>query len=168
MIGRLGAVDYGRKRIGLAVSDALGITVTGLPTVVRTGTLSDAVDAVARALRERDVEKVVVGLPLHADGRESEMSAEARDFGARVGAALSREVIFVDETLTSWEAEEAVKARGGRLRDARVRGDVDRAAAVAILSGYLRELESRPPPPIAGSAQPDPDGGGEEGDPASA
>lgn len=167
MIGRLGAVDYGRKRIGLAVSDALGITVTGLPTVVRTGTLEDAVDAVARALRERDVAKVVVGLPLHADGRESEMSAEARAFGALVGAALSREVIFVDETLTSWEAEEAVKARGRRLREARERGDVDRAAAVAILSGYLRELESRPPS-IAGAAESDPDEGGEEGGPAGA
>ena len=144
MIGRLGAVDYGRKRIGLAVSDALGITVTGLPTVVRTGTEAQAVAEVAKALSDRDVTRIVVGLPLHADGRESEMSAEARAFGALVGAALRLEIVPFDETLTSWEAEETLKARGKNLKDARLRGDVDRAAAIAILRSYLNSLpESR-------------------------
>lgn len=147
MIGRLGAIDYGRKRIGLAVCDALGITVTGLATVVRTGTDDEAVAAVKKALADRDVAKVVIGLPLHADGRESEMSLEARAFGTRVGAALGREVVTFDETLTSWEAEESIKASGKRLRDARLSGDIDRAAAVAILRSYLRDLESKAPPP---------------------
>lgn len=149
MIGRLGAVDYGRKRIGLAVCDALGITVTGLATVVRAGTEDDAVAAVAKALADRDVTRIVVGLPLHADGSESEMSAEARAFGTRLGAATRRDVVWFDETLTSWEAEETIKARGKNLRDARLSGDIDRAAAVAILRSYLQELEAAaiPPPP---------------------
>lgn len=142
MIGRLGAVDYGRKRVGLAVCDALGITVRGLDTVVRRGSEADAVLAVAKALRTEVVERVVVGLPLHADGRESEMSLEARRFGLALGAELGRPVEMFDETLTSWEAEEGLKARGTPLRDARTSGAVDRAAAVAILRSYLRHLES--------------------------
>jgi putative Holliday junction resolvase len=142
VIGRIGAVDYGRKRIGLAVSDPLGITVTGLPTVRREGTLEEAVAEVARVLAEREVVRVLVGLPLHSDGRESEMSAEARRFGEALGRTLSREVLFVDETLTSWEAEESLRAAGRRLDRARKEGEVDRRAAVALLSGWLRERES--------------------------
>lgn len=146
MIGRLGAIDYGTKRVGLATSDALGITVKGLPTVVRTGPLEADVAAVAAALAARDVTGLVVGLPLHADGQESEMSREARVFGDRVAAALGVKVVYVDETLTSWEAEQAVKASGRRLRDARVRGEVDRAVAVALLRGHLEALTDTPPP----------------------
>lgn len=143
MIGRLGAVDYGRKRIGLAVCDALGITVTGLDTLVRTGTVEQAVAAVAGLLEERDVVKVVVGLPLHADGRPSEMSREAQGFGDALAATMGKPVVYVDEGLTSWEAEEDLKAAGKRLEKARKAGDVDRAAAVSILRSYLREEESR-------------------------
>ena len=156
MIGRLGAVDYGRKRIGLAVSDALGITVTGLATVVRDGTEDAALDAVARALADRDVTRLVVGLPLHADGRESEMSAEARAFGTRLGARMKKDVVWFDETLTSWDAEETLKARGKNLKDARLRGDIDRAAAVSILRSYLQALEEAARPPIP-DHEPEPD-----------
>jgi putative Holliday junction resolvase len=151
-VGRLGAVDYGRRRIGLAVCDALGITVRGLDTVLRPDRGpaaerdSQAVAAVARVLREEGVVRVVVGLPLHADGRESEMSAEARRFGDALAAALDREVLYFDEGLTSWEAEEGAKAAGLRLRDARLSGAIDRAAAVSILRSYLRHLESGAPP----------------------
>ena len=151
---KIGAVDYGRRRIGLAVCDPLGITVRGLDTLVRAGGIPEAARDVAAVLREEGVERVVVGLPLHDDGSESEMSIEARAFGAALHDALACEVVFHDEGLTSWEAEEAVKTAGKRLRDARRLGDVDRAAAVAILRSYLRDLESMessPPPPSPGS-----------------
>jgi putative Holliday junction resolvase len=105
-----------------------------------------AAAAVAAALaRAGGVELVVVGLPLHDDGRESEMSREARAFGTALARATGLRVEGVDETLTSWEAEEGVKARGRRLSKARASGEVDRAAAVAILRSYLRERESSPP-----------------------
>ena len=164
MIGRLAAVDYGRKRIGLAVCDALGITVTGLPTVVRNGTEDAAVAAVANALLDRDVTRLVVGLPLHADGRESEMSLEARAFGTRVGATMRKDVVYFDETLTSWDAEETLKARGKNLRDARLRGDVDRAAAVSILRSYLQALEAAARPPLP-DFDPDSDPDDDDDDP---
>ena len=138
---KVGAVDYGRKRIGLAVCDPLGISVRGLPTIAVSGTPPAAVPAVARALREEGVERVVVGLPLHDDGRESERSKEARAFAAALAKALAVEVVFHDEGLTTWEAEEAVKATGERLRDAKRRGEVDRAAAVVLLRSYLRTIE---------------------------
>ncbi len=151
---KVGAVDYGRRRIGLAVCDPLGITVRGLDTLVRRdgGGIPEAARDVAAVLREEGVQRVVVGLPLHDDGEESEMSREARAFGAALCDALGREVVFHDEGLTSWEAEEAVKGAGKRLRDARRSGDLDRAAAVAILRSYLREQDvpSPPPPPPEG------------------
>lgn len=147
MIGRTAGVDYGRKRIGLAVCDPLGITVTGLDTYVRTGSLEQAASGVASVLRERQVTRVVMGLPLHASGLESEMSAEARAFGALLGTSLGVEILFVDEGLTSWEAEEQVKASGKRLRRARESGQVDRAAAVSILRSWLLGLPSGPESP---------------------
>ncbi len=139
MRGRVAAVDYGRRRIGLAVCDPLGITVTGLPTLERGEDLAAAVAAVAARLAEREVVRVLVGVALHADGRESEMSAEARRFGAALASALSVEVEYVDETLTSWEAEADLRAEGRPLERARRRGEVDRRAAVGLLRGWLRD-----------------------------
>ena len=139
--GRCAAVDYGRKRVGLAVCDALGISVKGLPTIDRRGSMQEAAAAIAKVLREEGVERVVVGLPLHDDGRESETSKEARAFGAALGKALAMEIVFYDEGFTSWEAKEILKERPERIRDAKKRGEVDRAAAVVLLRSYLRTLE---------------------------
>ncbi len=151
MIGRVGAVDYGRRRVGLAVSDALGITVRGLPTFVRAeGTTSAAaVAAVAAVLREEQVTRVVVGLPLHADGRPSEMSVEAQAFGDALGASLGVPVAYLDEGLTSWAAEDDVKARGASLEKARRSGLIDQRVAMGLLRAHLVDLERRPPPGLA-------------------
>ena len=73
------------------------------------------------------------------------MSREARVFGAALAGASGLEVEYFDEGLTSWEAEETLKARGKRVRDAQRRGDVDREAACAILRSWLLEQASRPP-----------------------
>ena len=80
------------------------------------------------------------------------MSREARAFGVCLAQASGRTVEYFDEGLTSWEAEEILKARGKRLRDAQRRGDVDREAACALLRSWLQEQEARPLPP----AEPDP------------
>ncbi len=145
MIGRVAAIDYGTKRIGLAVCDPLGITVRGLDTVNRPPDEPGAVAAVAAVLRDLDVVRIVVGLPLHLDGRPSPMSEAARAFGEALGRALAREVVYLDEGLSSWEAEEEMKARGQKLRGARDRGEVDRAAARSLLRAYLDALGEVPP-----------------------
>lgn len=146
---RVAAVDYGRRRIGLAISDPLGITVRGLETLVRGRDLQEAARATAERLRQARADHLVVGLPLHTSGEESEMSREARTFGAALAEASGLEVEYFDEGFTSWEAEETLKAAGKRLRDARRRGDVDREAACALLRSWQREQETRPRPPPA-------------------
>jgi putative Holliday junction resolvase len=139
------AVDYGRRRIGLAVSDALGISVRGLPTIARGPDLAGAAAAVAAVARETGAEVVVVGLPLHADGRESRTSEEVRRFGALLRGLVACPLEYLDEGLTSWEAEERLRERGRPLQEARRGGEVDREAARTLLLSWLRERENRPP-----------------------
>jgi len=148
VIGRVAAVDYGRRRVGLAVCDPLGITVRGLPTFVRADG-ADAVAGVAAVLREARATRLVVGLPLHADGRPSEMSAEARAFGDALGRALGVPVAYVDEGLSSWAAEDDLRAGGGSLEKARKGGLVDQRVAMGLLRTWLDDLDRRPPPGLA-------------------
>lgn len=136
--GRVAAVDYGRRRIGLAISDPLRITTRGLTTLERGASLEQAAQAVAEVLKREQAALVVLGLPLHADGRESEMSAEARRFGDLLTAA-GLAVVLHDEGLTSWEAEEGLKAGGRNLEQARRRGEIDQRAALALLRGWMTE-----------------------------
>ena len=131
------AFDYGRARIGWALADPTGITVRGLETLSGGPTPEAAGQRAAAAVRETPAGQIVVGLPLHEDGAESGLSAEARRFGAALEAASGLPVVFHDETLTSWEAEEALKARGVDLRKARQEGLIDREAACALLRGWL-------------------------------
>ncbi len=139
---RFGAVDYGRRRIGLAVADPLGLTVRGLDTLHYDGDPEAAARTVAERLQAELVGTLLVGLPLHTSGEESEMSREVRRFGALLEAAVGLAIEYVDEGLTSWEAEETLKGRGRRLKDARRRGDVDKEAACALLRGWLRDREA--------------------------
>ncbi|MDF1701675.1 MAG: Holliday junction resolvase RuvX [Planctomycetota bacterium] len=141
---RTAAVDYGRRRIGLAVADPLGITVRGLETIDRVEDPADGARRTAAALRAEQVTRILVGLPLHASGDESEMSAEARIFGALLATESGLPVAVLDETLTTWEAEEAVRARGIKLREAKQSGLLDQQAAVAMLRGWLRDGEQWP------------------------
>ncbi|MFV1957934.1 MAG: Holliday junction resolvase RuvX, partial [Planctomycetota bacterium] len=82
---RVGAVDYGRRRIGMAICDPLGITVRGLETLTWQGPVEEAARVVAEALEDSGAERVVVGLPLLASGDDSPMSREARRFATALG-----------------------------------------------------------------------------------
>jgi putative Holliday junction resolvase len=137
-VNRVAAVDFGTRRIGLAVSDPLGITARGLPTVERRGTTEEAVRAVAAALAAERVERVVVGVPVLSGGREGATAEGARAFGALLAAALGVPVEYFDETLTTWEAEEDLREGGVRLDEARRSGAVDRQAARRLLLSWLR------------------------------
>jgi putative Holliday junction resolvase len=136
--GRVAAVDYGRRRIGLAISDPLRITTRGLTTLERGPSVETGAAAVAIVLQREQAALVVVGLPLHADGRESEMSAEARRFAALLEAAGLR-VLLHDEGLTSWEAEEGLKGQKRSLEQARKSGAIDQRAALGLLRSWLTE-----------------------------
>lgn len=131
---RILALDVGQKRIGLAVSDPLGITAQGLGVLIRENQEKD----LARLLevgREYGVQEIVVGLPRHLDGRESEQAPAIMELARTLGEALAAKVTPWDERLTTVEAERVLlQADLSRRRRRQV---VDQVAAVLILQSYL-------------------------------
>lgn len=142
MNGRVLALDVGKKRIGLAVSDALGITAQGLATLERTR-IRDDLDQLKRIAAEKDVHTLLVGRPLHMSGSESRQEAYTREFADRLGRHLALPVVYWDERLTSAEAERLLHEGRATLEERKKA--VDRMAAVLLLQSYLdRESESDP------------------------
>jgi putative Holliday junction resolvase len=131
---RILALDVGQKRIGLAVSDPLGITAQGLKVLTRKDREADLAELLEVA-REYQVQEIVVGLPRHLDGRESEQTPAIMDLAQALGDALGVAVTPWDERLTTVEAERVlIQADMSRRRRRRV---VDQVAAVLILQSYL-------------------------------
>jgi len=156
--GRILAIDYGRRRIGLALSDELHLTAQPLATLQRTNRRDDL-----RRLREfvrlHGVRQIIVGHPLHLDGARGEMAAEAARFATRLKKHLGLPVELVDERLTTWEAEQifsparaAAGSAGGRRSAGTRRGSssgrsrtasADHLAAAVLLRDYLESLRLR-------------------------
>ena len=137
---RVLALDVGQKRIGLAVSDALGLTAHGLDTLQRRSPKDD-IDRISRIARERKVTLFLVGLPLHMNGQEGDMAAFVRQFATRLQAASGIEVRYQDERLSSVEAESRMQEQGfslQRMLKEKRKGAVDRMAAIILLEDYLR------------------------------
>lgn len=128
------ALDLGRKRIGLAISDELGLTAQGLPTLQRTR-IRDDLAQLARLASERGVQRFLIGYPLHMSGREGRGAAFARDFGQRLHAFTGLPVDYWDERLTTVEAQRVLRESGVGL-EKRMQA-VDRLAAVLLLESYL-------------------------------
>lgn len=124
-------IDYGRRRIGLALSDPTLLIATPLVIIENRG-IKKTVLQIWDIIQKNDVKQVVVGLPLHANGDESEMSREARKFG-EVFEKLGLSVAFVDERYTSYEAESLI----GNQRQSK--NLIDKVAASIILQIYLDE-----------------------------
>lgn len=127
-------IDLGQVRIGLAVSDELGLTAQGLPSLRRGGPEADL--AALRAVVQREgVQAVVVGLPRNMDGSLGPAAQAAEAFAAYLRRSLDLPVALWDERLTT-RAAERMLVEGG-VRRARRRQVVDRVAAALILQGYL-------------------------------
>ena len=132
---RVMALDWGKRRIGVAVSDELGIAAHPLRTLVRTTKRQD-IDILIDLIRERKIETVIVGDPLHLDGSKGTSSNQAARFAFQLGRHAGVPVEMWDERLTSWEAE-------GRLGKApQDPGEVDKLAAVILLESYLDAKQS--------------------------
>ena len=132
--GRILALDLGRKRIGLALSDPLGISAQGLPTLHRT-TIREDIAAIAALTREHGVRLVLLGHPLNMKGDEGRQAAYTREFAGKLQERAGLHVRFWDERLTSKEAERVLKQSGISI-EKRARA-VDRLAAVILLSSFL-------------------------------
>lgn len=136
---RILGLDVGQKRIGLAVSDPLGITAQGLGVLHRRDPDSDLARLLEVA-REYQVQKIVVGLPRHLDGRPGDAVPEITALARTLSEALGVEVIFRDERLTTAEAERILlQADVSRKRRRQV---VDQLAAVIILQAYLDQRKA--------------------------
>ena len=130
-------VDFGERRIGLAVSDPSGTLASPLETLRRRRGKRPPLAQIERIARTQSVEAVIFGLPLELSGEESEWTREVREMGTAVGERLNVPVHFVDERMTSVRAERTVRAAGlpkGKRED---KDRVDAAAATLILQGWL-------------------------------
>ena len=134
---RILAVDWGERRIGLAVSDDLGVLATGLPTLEIRGE-AEAVARVADTIRTVEADSVVVGLPLTLKGERGEAARAVEHFVEALRRATPVEVALYDERLTSALAARRMHELGERKRGRK--GRVDQGAAVALLEGWLAKL----------------------------
>lgn len=135
-------LDVGDKTVGLALSDALGITAQGLDTVRRTSLQADLA-AVAAVCGENSVEVLVVGLPLNMDGTEGPRAEKSRRFGDALAAKVGLPVEYQDERLTTVQAERVLlEANVSRQKRKKV---IDKLAAQVILQGWMDAQSFRPP-----------------------
>jgi putative Holliday junction resolvase len=132
---RIVGIDLGRARIGVAVSDELGMLAHPVETIPAG---ADALKRIGQIVREKNAERVVVGLPRHMNGSVGTGAAEALAFAGKLRSLLPCEVITWDERLTTTAANRALRATGRKTRDSRA--FIDQVAAQMILQGYLDSL----------------------------
>jgi putative Holliday junction resolvase len=133
--GRILAIDYGSRRMGLAVSDPLGITAQGLDTLERKNKRSDFA-RLEKLLREYQVREIVVGLPLRMSGEEGIQSQKVAEFAEELRRRFAIPVHLWDERLTSAEANRLL--REAELSIQKRAQAVDRMAATLILQSWLQ------------------------------
>ena len=134
---RILALDLGKRRIGLAISDPLGITAQGLPNLVRTNKRADLA-ALEELIQEREVGRIVMGNPMNMGGSEGRQSAWVREFAEALEKRTGLPVQLWDERLTSVEAGRVLRASGISIE--KRAAAVDKLSAVILLQSYLDSL----------------------------
>ncbi len=133
-------MDWGKRRIGLAVSDPRGVIATGLETL-EVRSVEQALERVTAVAAAVEAERVVVGLPLLLDGTRGEAARAAQGFADALARRLAIPVDTYDERLTSTISERRLREVGVR-RTGHRRGRIDQGAAVALLESYLHRLQA--------------------------
>lgn len=131
--------DFGKQRIGIAVGQTLTRTVNPLTTLTAVNQKPDWA-TISKLIQEWQPDMLVVGLPLHMDGTEQEMTAAARRFGNQLKGRYNLPVEWMDERLSSIEAEDYLRDRGGKTRSDKQ--DIDKIAASLILRSWLEQQET--------------------------
>ena len=134
---RILGIDFGERRIGLALSDPTGTIASPLPTLARRAGKRPPIKALAEIAAENDVEAIVMGLPLSLAGDENEWCGEIRRVGALLEERTGLIVHYVDERMTSVQAERAVRSLGLPKKERERKERIDAAAAVLILQRWL-------------------------------
>lgn len=137
---RIMAIDFGSKRMGLAVTDELGMTAQGLPTLHRTNKRNDF-DQLRRTIKQYTVAEIVLGLPLRMSGEAGIQAEKVEAFAGELRVRFKLPVHLFDERLTSVEANRVLDEAevGGRNR----KNVVDQLAAVLILQAFMEMRASR-------------------------
>ncbi len=131
---RILGIDFGDRRVGLAVSDLLGITAQPIGFIVIDGA-NDAVFKIAPYIKEYDIKKIVLGLPKNMNGDEGERAEKTRRFGEKLKSAFDIEVHYFDERLTTVYADHTLNALN--VKGKKKTGKKDALSAVLILQGYM-------------------------------
>lgn len=131
------AIDYGERRIGVALSDPTATLASPLNTVHRRRGKRPPLRTLETLARDRGVEGLVVGLPLTLTGHEDAWCAEVRAVGDELARRLDVPVVYVDERMSSVQAEHAVRTSGRRKSQREEKDRVDAAAAAVILQRHL-------------------------------
>ena len=128
------ALDYGEVRIGIAFSDLLNIIANGYETYTRR-TLDKDLEYLSTLAKEREVDTIVMGLPINMDGTEGERALATREFADKLHEASGLPIVFIDERLTSVSAERMlIEADVRRENRKKV---IDKVSATIILQSYL-------------------------------
>ncbi len=135
---RVLAIDYGAKRMGLAISDREGKFAFVAGTLERHGAKQD-IAALVKRITDEKIELIVFGLPLHMNGKEGPEAAAVRSFGAKLQEACQLPVDFFDERMTTLEAKRALQAAGVSSKKQKVR--IDETAASILLRAYLESTK---------------------------
>jgi putative Holliday junction resolvase len=126
-------LDYGMRRIGVALSDPLGITAQPLGTVANRGVR--ALEEIAALVQKHQAVRLVIGLPRHMSGEEGVKAVEAREFGARLAEKINVPIEFMDERLTTMAVQRMLAETD--MSGAKKRGVVDKLAAALILQMWM-------------------------------
>jgi len=127
-------IDYGSRRVGVAVSDPTGLIARPLTTLTVTGD-NDAINRLTELVREHEPVGVVVGLPISMSGNRSAATEMVEKFVQKLRAAIAVPVFLEDERLSSYEAEQVLHAHGKRIKGNKEK--IDRMAAAIILQSFL-------------------------------
>ena len=133
--GRLLAIDYGERRVGLAISDPTGTIASPVGAIVRRAGKRPPIAEIVRRADALEAKGFVVGLPLDGDGNETPRSTETRNLAAELSRRTGLSVELVDERYTTAAALRAVREMGGSTRGRK--GDVDALAATVLLQQVL-------------------------------
>ena len=135
-------LDIGRKRIGVAGSDRTGLIATGLTTIERRSFQQD-VEEIRKLVEDRQVDILVVGLPYTMSGDIGFQAKQVQKFANRLGKLLQLPVVYMDERLTSVQAEQLLQQEN--RAPSRHKALIDRKAAAIILQQWLDERRSQQP-----------------------
>jgi putative holliday junction resolvase len=144
-VGRLLAIDWGDRRVGLAASDELRILASPAGVIVRRAGKRPPVAELLRRMDEiGDVDGVVMGLPLDGDGNETPRCAEVREVAAAITTRSGRPVTFVDERYSTARAHRALHEAGGKIGEHK--HDIDAMTAALLLQSVLNRPAAPPAP----------------------